>query len=155
MTRRACSRLCKSRANNVARAARGNGTAVLLVLLLFGGPAGAVEPSEMLKDPALEARARTISRELRCMVCQNEDIDTSQADFAHEMRMMIRERLAQGESDGQIVSYIRSRYGDFVLMQPPFSPRTAVLWLAPGIALCLGAAVVVTGWQRPRRKRRA
>ncbi len=125
----------------------------LLWLLLIAAPAQAVEPSEMLHDPALEARARVISHELRCMVCQNEDIDSSQADFAHDMRLLIRERLAQGQSDQQIVAYIRSRYGDFVLMDPPFEPRTALLWLAPPLALGTGGAIVVVAWRRPRRRR--
>ena len=126
---------------------------LLLWLMLVASPAHAVEPSEMLHDPALEAQARAISRELRCMVCQNEDIDSSESDFAHDMRVLIRERLAQGQSDQQIVDYIHSRYGDFVLMKPPLEGRTAVLWAAPVIVLGLGGTVVAVAWRRPKRRR--
>ena len=108
----------------------------------------------MLKDPVLEARARAISQDLRCMVCQNETIDSSDADFAHDMRLLIRERLQAGQSDQQIVSYIQSRYGDFVLMQPPFKPRTALLWLAPGIALLIGTGLALTVYRQPFHRRR-
>jgi cytochrome c-type biogenesis protein CcmH len=127
---------------------------LLLWLLLLTTPAQAVQPSEMLHDPVLEARARIIGHELRCMVCQNEDIDSSEADFAHDMRMVIRERLAQGQSDQQIVAYIRSRYGDFVLMKPPLEKRTALLWAAPFLALGAGGGIVVLAWRRPKKRHR-
>ena len=126
----------------------------LLVCLLLASPAAAVEPREMMTDPALEARARTIGQELRCVVCQNESIDTSQAGIAHDMRVLIREKLGAGESDQQIIDYLRGRYGDFILMQPPLDHRTAVLWLAPGIALVCGLGVITATYRRPRRRRR-
>ena len=117
------------------------GSALLLALFL-AGTAGAVEPSEMLKDPALEARARSISRELRCLVCQNQSIDDSNADLAHDLRMIVRERLAAGDSDAQVKAYLVARYGDFVLLDPPFETKTLMLWLGPAILLLLGAGGV-------------
>ena len=127
---------------------------LLLFLLLLASPAHAVEPQEMLASPELEARARAIGAELRCVVCQNESVDTSQASIAHDMRVLIRDKLQAGESDQQIVDYLRQRYGDFILMQPPLTPHTAILWLAPALALAAGAGIVVTSYRRPRRRRR-
>jgi len=101
--------------------------------------ARAVEPSEMLKDPALEARARAISRELRCLVCQNESIDDSNADLAHDLRGLLRQRLAAGDSDQHAVDFIVSRYGDFVLLKPPVEPATYLLWFGPAALLLIGA----------------
>ena len=123
---------------------------LLLCLWLLITPAQAVEPTEMLHDPVLEARARTLSQQLRCMVCQNESVDTSQAPFAHDMRVVIREQLAAGQSDQQILDYVHSRYGDYVLMQPPFTRRTAALWLGPGLIL-IGSAVGLGLIYRQRR----
>ena len=114
----------------------------LLLALSLVSSAGAVEPSEMLKDPALEARARSISRELRCLVCQNQSIDDSNADLAHDLRMIVRERLAAGDSDAQVKAYLVARYGDFVLLDPPFETKTLMLWLGPAILLLLGAGGV-------------
>ena len=111
----------------------------LLLALFLAGTAWAVEPSEMLKDPALEARARSISRELRCLVCQNQSIDDSNADLAHDLRVIVRERLAAGDSDEQVKAYLVARYGDFVLLDPPFKTKTLLLWLGPAILLLLGA----------------
>jgi cytochrome c-type biogenesis protein CcmH len=110
--------------------------ALLLVLaLLASGPAFAVEPDEMLTDPALEARARDISRDLRCLVCQNESIDDSNADLARDLRLLVRERLMAGDSDEQVMAYIAARYGDFVLLDPPVKPKTWALWFGPGLLL--------------------
>ncbi len=110
---------------------------ILLPLLLsffLATVAFAVEPSEMLKDPVLEARARSISRELRCLVCQNQSIDESNADLAHDLRLIVRERLTAGDSDDQVKAYLVARYGDFVLLDPPFKAKTLLLWCGPGAA---------------------
>ena len=100
--------------------------------------AHAVEPSERLADPALEARARALSEELRCLVCQNQSIDESNADLAHDLRVLLRKRLLAGDTDRQVLDYIVARYGQFVLLDPPFEPATYLLWLAPGV-LVVGA----------------
>lgn len=102
-------------------------------------PALAVEPDEMLPDPALESRAREISRELRCVVCQNQSVDDSSAEVAHDIRRAVRERLVAGDSDRQVLDYMVARYGDYVLMKPPFRMRTLVLWLGAPLVLLLGA----------------
>jgi cytochrome c-type biogenesis protein CcmH len=112
---------------------------MLLLLLLFALPAAAVEPDEMLKDPALEARARAITHNLRCLVCQGEAVDESQAPLAADLRKLVRERLLAGDSEEAIQIYLRARYGDYVLMTPPLSPATGLLWAAPVIVLLLGA----------------
>ncbi len=111
----------------------------LLVLLALTGPAPAVEPGERLADPALEARARSLSQELRCLVCQNESIDDSHADLAHDLRVLLRERLSAGDSDRQALDFLVSRYGDFVLLKPPVEPATYALWFGPLAVLGLGA----------------
>ena len=113
-------------------------------------PAAAVEPKEMLADPALEARAREISRGLRCVVCQNESIDESDADLAHDLRVLVRERLVAGDSDEQVVHYIVDRYGDFVLLRPPVKPETYLLWASPAILLLLAAAIIALYLRRHR-----
>ena len=123
---------------------RGSGFTSLLLLslllsFLLATAAFAVEPSEMLKDPALEARARAISRELRCLVCQNQSIDESNADLAHDLRVIVRERLTAGDSDEQVKAYLVARYGDFVLLDPPFKAKTLLLWCGPAVLLLLGA----------------
>ena len=100
----------------------------------------AVEPGEMLSDPALEARAREISKELRCLVCQNQSIDDSSADLARDLRLIVRQRLTAGDSDDQVLQYVTDRYGDFVLLRPPVKPATLVLWLAPPLLLIAGAS---------------
>ena len=104
--------------------------------------AWAVEPSERLGDPVLEARARAISQELRCLVCQNESIDESNAPLAHDLRLLVRKRLVAGDTDRQVLNYIVARYGVFVLLDPPFEPLTWVLWLGPP-ALVVGAGAVL------------
>ena len=106
-------------------------TILAACLLVIAAPALAVEPSEMLPDPALEARARDISEHLRCVVCQNQTIDDSNAPLAHDMRLLVRERLVAGDSDRQVIDYIVARYGDFVLLRPPWQPDTWALWIAP------------------------
>jgi cytochrome c-type biogenesis protein CcmH len=103
-------------------------------------PAWAVTPDEQLRDPKLEARARTLSQELRCLVCQNQSIDDSSAPLAHDLRLILRERLAAGDSDRQAVDYLVARYGDFVLLKPPFQPDTWALWLGPMAVLLAGGA---------------
>jgi cytochrome c-type biogenesis protein CcmH len=113
-------------------------------------PAVAVEPKEMLADPALEARAREISRGLRCVVCQNESIDESDADLAHDLRVLVRERLTAGDSDAQVVQFIVDRYGDFVLLQPPVKPGTYILWASPGILLLIAGALIAIYLRRHR-----
>jgi len=108
----------------------------------------AVQPDEILQDPALEARARVISKQLRCLVCQGEDIDESAAGLARDLRLLVRERLTAGDSDAQVLSFIQARYGDYVLMKPPVAPRTWLLWLTPLLVLLGGFALV---WRLVRR----
>jgi cytochrome c-type biogenesis protein CcmH len=112
--------------------------ALLVLLLLAPGLAGAVEPGERLADPVLEARAREISRTLRCLVCQNESIDESNADLAKDIRVLLRERLAAGDSDAAARQFLVDRYGDFVLLQPPLKPATLLLWFGPALVLVTG-----------------
>lgn len=114
-----------------------------LLLLLLAVPALAVTPQERLADPALEARAREISQELRCLVCQNQSIDDSDAELARDLRILVRERLLAGDTDGQVLDFVVARYGEFVLLRPRFSWRNALLWSAPVLLLVLGGAVVV------------
>ncbi|MFT4183664.1 MAG: cytochrome c-type biogenesis protein CcmH [Rhizobium sp.] len=109
-----------------------------LALLFIAAPAFAVNPDEVLPDPAMEARARTISAELRCMVCQNQSIDDSNADLARDLRLLVRKRLANGDSDQQVLDYIVSRYGEFVLLKPRLSEKTLLLWAAPLTLFVLG-----------------
>ncbi len=119
-----------------------------LLLLLLGTAARAVEPGERLADPALEARARAISKELRCLVCQNESIDDSSADLAHDLRVLLRERLKAGDSDQQAIAYIVARYGQFVLLKPPVEPATYALWFGPPALLVLAAIVILLRLRR-------
>jgi cytochrome c-type biogenesis protein CcmH len=122
------------------------------ILLLAAAPAVlAVEPGEMLSDPALEARAREISKELRCLVCQNQSIDDSSADLARDLRLIVRQRLTAGDSDDQILQYVTDRYGDFVLLRPPVKPATLVLWLAPPLLLIAGVTLSVAYLRRRQR----
>jgi cytochrome c-type biogenesis protein CcmH len=117
----------------------------LALVLALGSawPALAVQPDEILPDPALEARARDLSRELRCMICQNQSIDDSDAPIARDLRILVRERLKAGDSNGQVLDYLTSRYGEFVLLRPRFGWHTALLWLWPAILLILGALGLV------------
>jgi cytochrome c-type biogenesis protein CcmH len=112
---------------------------IALALSLLGGPVFAVQPDEILKDPALEARARALSQELRCMVCQNQSIDDSDAPLAKDLRVLVRERLTAGDSDKQVIDFLVARYGEFVLLRPPFNAHTLLLWLLPFGVLVAGA----------------
>ncbi|MGX9144840.1 cytochrome c-type biogenesis protein [Mesorhizobium sp. 128a] len=116
---------------------------ILLLALLFAGAAQAVKPDEVLADPALEARARSLSEGLRCMVCQNQSIDESDADLARDLRILVRQRLVAGDTDQQVMDYIVSRYGEFVLLKPRFSPRNALLWGTPVLLLLIGGIFIV------------
>ena len=151
---------------------------LLAFILVLSAPvfSWAVQPDEMLQNPVLEARARTLSQQLRCMVCQNESIDESDAPLAHDLRVLVRERLQAGDSDAQVLDFLVARYGEFVLLKPRLSWRTAMLWGLPpgllliGITLLVGAAARRRGRAqepapnltaaeqarlRPRRLRRA
>jgi cytochrome c-type biogenesis protein CcmH len=122
------------------------------LFLSLSVPAFAVQPDEVLKDPAMEARAREISKELRCLVCQNQSIDDSNAPLARDLRVLVRERLVAGDDDTSVLSYITARYGDYVLLRPPFKASTYVLWIGPVIILllgALGAALFLRGRNRP------
>ena len=111
---------------------------VTLAAALLPPQAHAVRPDEMLADPVLEARARDIGKELRCLVCRNQSIDDSDADLAHDLRVLVRQRLVVGDSNRQVIDYIVSRYGDYVLLKPPFQLDTWLLWGGPGLVLLLG-----------------
>jgi cytochrome c-type biogenesis protein CcmH len=122
----------------------------VLGALFFASPASAVQPDEILADPALEARARALSSELRCMVCQNQSIDDSDAPLARDLRILVRERLRAGDSDAKVLDFLTARYGEFVLLKPRFSVRTAMLWLAPIAILFVGTVAIVIGLRRRR-----
>jgi len=123
---------------------------LILTCLLFLVPlmAKAVEPDEIMPDPKLEARARALSAELRCMVCQNESIDESHADLARDLRLLVRERLQAGDSDDQIRAFLVRRYGDFILLKPPFKLETWLLWGAPFLVLLTGACIILVARRR-------
>lgn len=125
---------------------------VIAALLFFAGlnVAHAVNPDEVLGDPQLEARAREISSELRCMVCQNQSIDTSDADLARDLRLLVRERLQDGDSNEQVIDYVVSRYGEFVLLKPRLSAHTLLLWGAPLLLLLIAGSLV---WRFLRRQK--
>ena len=127
-----------------------SGKLLLLFTLLasLAGPALAVQPDEVMKDPALETRARALSSELRCLVCQNESIDDSEAPLARDIRILIRERIGKGESNDSVRAYLVSRYGDFILLKPPFKPETLLLWLSPVLTLGLGVAAALYARRR-------
>ncbi len=129
--------------------------AVLMALLVLPGaplrlaqPALAVEPSEMLDDPRLEARARALSKNLRCLVCQNENIDESNAPLAKDLRILLRERLKAGDSDEEAVQFLVDRYGEYVLLKPRFAAHTLILWIGPFVILAIG---LLSFWQYRRR----
>jgi cytochrome c-type biogenesis protein CcmH len=115
----------------------------LLIALVSSSALWAVEPSEVLSDPTLEARARTLSKELRCMVCQNESIDDSGAPLAHDLRVLVRERLKAGDSDEQVIDFLVTRYGEFVLLKPRLSWHTLALWGAPPAVLLIGFVMLI------------
>lgn len=116
--------------------------ALFALLLLLSAPVLAASPDDKLADPALEARARVISHQVRCLVCQGEAIDESAAPFAADLRLLVRQRLQAGDSDEQVLKYLSDRYGEYILMQPPFSARTLFLWAAPFLVLAAAGFVV-------------
>ena len=123
----------------------------LLLLFTLSAPALAVRPDEVLADPVLEARAREISEGLRCLVCQNQSIDDSEADLARDLRLIVRERLTAGDTDDQVRAYLVARYGEYVLLNPVIAPHTLLLWIAGPVVLIGGAIVVFLGARRKRK----
>jgi cytochrome c-type biogenesis protein CcmH len=119
---------------------------------LAGSSALAVQPDEILPDPAKEARARELSKELRCMVCQNQSIDDSDAPLARDLRLLVRERISAGDTDAQVIDFLVARYGEFVLLKPRLNQHTVLLWLLPPLAL-MGGGVAL--WVYSNRRRRA
>ena len=127
---------------------------MFVVAVMLGGPvANAVQPDEIMPDPAKEARARDLSRELRCMVCQNQSIDDSDAPLARDLRILVRDRLKAGDSDTQVLDFLVARYGEFVLLRPRFEWHTALLWLAPLGILGVGAVTLLLAVRRRRSGR--
>jgi cytochrome c-type biogenesis protein CcmH len=124
----------------------------LAAAIAFGSPAYAVQPDEILADPIKEARARELSKELRCMVCQNQSIDDSDAPLARDLRLLVRERISAGDADSQVLDFLVARYGEFVLLKPRFNPHTVLLWLLPPLAL-MGGGIAL--WVYSNRRRRA
>ncbi len=122
--------------------------AAVFALGLLAAPAVAVQPDEMLSDPKLEARARDLSAELRCLVCQNQSIDDSDASLAKDLRLLVRERISRGDSNSQVLDYLVARYGEFVLLRPRFNAHTAILWTLPFAVLILGAAGIFVALRR-------
>jgi len=122
----------------------------LLLATITSGGSLAVQPDEVLKDPSLEARARELSRELRCMVCQNQSIDDSEAPLARDLRLLVRERLTKGDTNQQVLDFLVARYGEFVLLKPPFENRTIILWALPPVALLAGAIGLFFAGRRRR-----
>ena len=122
----------------------------LAMLALLAGPAQAVQPDEIVSDPVIETRARALSAGLRCLVCQNQSIDDSDAPLARDLRILVRERLKAGDSDGEVRDFLVARYGEFVLLRPPFGWHTLLLWLTPLLAIGAGAAWL---WHRRGRVR--
>src|SRR5438876_11928 len=120
----------------------------VFIMFQFATAAVAVQPDEMLAEPKLEARARALSRELRCMVCQNQSIDDSEAPLARDLRILVRERLQAGDSDAQVLDFLTARYGEFVLLKPPLTWHTALLWLAPSGVLMLGMVTLIMARRR-------
>ncbi|SEI43226.1 cytochrome c-type biogenesis protein CcmH [Cribrihabitans marinus] len=124
----------------------------LVLAVLLAAPLAAVQPDEVLDDPALEERAREISRDLRCLVCRNESIDESNAPLARDLRLLVRERLVAGDSDGEVVDFVVDRYGEYVLLKPTADGANLVLWAAGPLMLLLAAAM---GWAYLRGRSRA
>lgn len=115
----------------------------------------AVEPDEILKDPVLESRARAISLELRCLVCQNQSIDDSNAPLAKDLRVLVRDRLTRGETNEEVVDFIVARYGEFVLLRPRFAPHTLLLWIAPPLLFLIGIFVMFSSYKRRSEEARS
>ncbi|WP_046600257.1 cytochrome c-type biogenesis protein [Neorhizobium galegae] len=125
----------------------------MILALLAPLPAFAVNPDEVLTNPVLEQRARNLSAQLRCMVCQNQSIDDSNAELARDLRVLVRERLTNGDTDGQVIDYVVSRYGEFVLLKPRLSAKTIILWAMPVLLLLVGAiAILVFVRTRPSQR---
>jgi cytochrome c-type biogenesis protein CcmH len=123
----------------------------LAFVLLTGSAASAVQPDEIMSDPAKEARARELSRELRCMVCQNQSIDDSEAPLAKDLRILVRERIAAGDSDAQVIDFLVARYGEFVLLKPQLNSHTWLLWFLPPLVLAGGAAALLMHARRRQK----
>ena len=121
---------------------------VIVLFLFFPFNTNAVDPSEILRNPTLEKRARHISKDLRCLVCQNQSIDDSDAPLARDLRLLVRERLIQGDTDNEVIDYVVSRYGDFVLLRPPVKAVTAILWLGPAIFVLIGFIGLIRYFRR-------
>jgi len=124
----------------------------LLLPILASTPALAVNPDEMLSNPALEKRARDISQELRCLVCQNQSIDDSDAELARDLRILVRERLIAGDDNEEVIEYIVARYGDYVLLSPPLKPETYILWASPAVLAILALLAVFAFYRRKQRE---
>ena len=134
---------------------RGNSTlrlriSLALAAIFISSLAFAVQPDEMLSDPRLEARARDLSSQLRCLVCQNESIDESDASLARDIRLLIRERITKGESNAEVRDFLVSRYGDFILLKPPLKPETLLLWISAPLTLALGALAIFFASRRAK-----
>jgi cytochrome c-type biogenesis protein CcmH len=126
---------------------------VFALAVMAAAPAAyAVQPDEIMSDPAKESRARDLSRELRCMVCQNQSIDDSEAPLARDLRLLVRERIAAGDSDAQVLDFLVARYGEFVLLKPRLEPHTYLLWLLPPLALAGGGVAL---WMHNRRRNKS
>ncbi len=125
--------------------------AAIFLCISLALPAWAVNPDEVLDDPKLEARARALSVDLRCLVCQNQSIDDSDAPLAKDLRVLLRQRLEAGDTDKQVMDYLVGVYGEFILLKPTFGPHTLLLWLSPFVLLAIGAAIVVMGRRRSRQ----
>jgi cytochrome c-type biogenesis protein CcmH len=125
------------------------GAFALLIVMMGSSAAYAVQPDEIMSDPLNESRARDLSRELRCMVCQNQSIDDSEAPLARDLRLLVRERIAAGDSDARVIDFLVERYGEFVLLKPRLNPHTLLLWLLPPLALAGGGLAL---WVHGRRR---
>lgn len=121
---------------------------IVILMVLLAQPAHAVQPDEILDDPKLEARAREVGKELRCLVCQNQSIDDSDADLARDLRILVRERIVAGDSNQEVIDYVVSRYGDFVLLNPPFKLKTYALWFGPAALILFGLGTVYLFFRR-------
>ncbi len=131
------------------RLSRALAVMAVAVAATFGAlTAEAVQPDEILADPVQEARAREVSKELRCLVCQNQSIDDSDAELARDLRLLVRDRVTAGDSNEEVVDYVVSRYGDFVLLKPPFKASTYLLWLGPAVILAVGLAAIALFYRR-------
>jgi cytochrome c-type biogenesis protein CcmH len=124
---------------------------LMLVTFVPSAPSIAVEPNEILANPGLESRARALSKHIRCLVCQNESIDSSNASLAKDLRVIVRERLVAGDRDTQVLDFLVARYGDYILLKPPVKPTTYVLWYSPGVLMALGFLAVIVFLARRRK----